>query len=165
MKKNRKNRFNLRQEEFAYQKKYNQYKGMAAVLFFLLIMLVSLLIANINYRTNIRQEKLSLINTKIEKMYHEIVPKAGKTEDELLEVKKALRMKQEKYQMYSVFLQKSMTPLQILKDLSTRISNDIDVEFIDLSIDKNQIKIKGIADSFESVDRLKGRERVRKTAF
>ncbi len=155
MKKNRKNRFNLRQEEFTYQKKYSQYKGMAAVLLLLLIMVGSLLIANITYRTNIRQEKLSLINTKIDKIYHEIFPKAGKTEDELSEVKKALRVKQEKYQMYSVFLQKSMTHLQILKDLSTRVSKDIDVEFIDLSIDKNQIKIKGVADSFESVDRLK----------
>ena len=54
-----------------------------------------------------------------------------------------------------MFSQKSLTHLQILKDLSSQIPKEIEVEFVNVSIDRNQIKIKGIADSFESVDRLK----------
>ena len=155
VKKNKKNRFNLRQEELAYQKKYTQFIRPALGLLLLFSVATFLLLINIYYRTSIQQKKLDRINTKIHQIYNKIFPEAGKTNNELLQTKKELKSEKEKYRAYKVFSQKSLTHLQILKDLSVQIPNEIEVEFVNLSIDRNQIKIKGIADSFESVDRLK----------
>lgn len=155
VKKNKKNRFNLRQEEFVYQKKYSQFKGMAFALLVLFGVAISLLGVNIYYQTTIQQKKLDRINTRIQQIYSKVFPGVGDNHDELLQTRKALKIEKEKYRAYKVFSQKSLTHLQILKDLSSQISKEIEVEFVNVSIDRNQIKIKGIADSFESVDRLK----------
>jgi len=155
VKKNKKNRFNLRQEEFVYQKKYSQFKGMAFALLGLFGVAISLLGVNIYYQTTIKQKKLDRINTRIQQVYSKVFPGADDNHDELLQTRKALKVEKEKYRAYKVFSQKALTHLQILKDLSSQIPKEIEVEFVNVSIDRNQIKIKGIADSFESVDRLK----------
>ncbi|MEW6378488.1 MAG: pilus assembly protein PilM [bacterium] len=153
--KDRKSRFNLRQEDLVFQKKYSQYKEMALVLAVLLVVAASLLTVNIHYRTTVQQKKLNQINRDIYQVYREILPAAKGAGNELEQVKKALNKEREKYEIYKTFAGKSLTHLEIFRDLSIRISDEIKVEFLDLSIDKNQIKIKGIADSFEAVDRLK----------
>jgi len=155
VKKDKKNRFNLRQEEFVYQKKYSQFKGMAFSLLVLFGVAISLLGVNIYYQTNIQQKKLDRINTRIQQVYSKVFLGASENHNELQQTKKALKVEKEKYRAYKVFSQKSLTHLQILKDLSSQIPKEIEVEFVNVSIDRNQIKIKGIADSFESVDRLK----------
>ncbi|MEW5804356.1 MAG: pilus assembly protein PilM [bacterium] len=156
-KKDKKSRLNLRQEELAYQRKYTQFKEMAIVLVVLIIATVSLLTLNIRYRTTVQQEKLNQINHDINQIYQEIFPGAKHVDDELLEAKKALNAEKERYKIYKIFAHKFLTHLDILKDLSIQAPEEIQVEFVDLSIDKNQVKIKGIADSFESIDRLKNR--------
>jgi Tfp pilus assembly protein PilN len=155
MKRSKRNQFNLRQEELGYQKKYSQFKGMSAVLGLLLGLAISLSMVNIHYRIGIQREKLGRINEKIHHVFQELFPKGASTEDELLQTRKVLKAEKEKYKVYSVFFQGALTHLEIMKDLSLQVPREIQVELIDLSIDRNQIKIKGIADSFESVDRLK----------
>lgn len=155
VRKDRKSRFNLRQEELAFQKKYSQYKEMALVLALLLIITVSLLTTNIHYQTTVQQKKLNRINNEIYQVYRETFPAAKNTGDELGQAKRALNMERERYKIYKTFAGKSLTHFETLRDLSIHVSDEIKVEFLDLSIDKNQIKIKGIADSFEAVDRIK----------
>ena len=156
-KKDRRSRFNLRQEELSYQKKYSQFKEMAAVLTVLAIMTVSLLTINIHYKTTVQQKKLNQINQEIFRIYKEIFPGAKAVHNELLQARKAMDAEKERYRIYKMFAHKSLTHLEILKDLSIQTPDEIKVEFIDLTIDKNQVKIKGIADSFEAIDRLKNR--------
>jgi len=156
-KKDKKSRFNLRQEELAYQKKYSQFKEMALVLTVLAIVTVSLLTLNIHYKTTVQQKKLNQINQQIDQIYKEIFPGAKSVNNELLQARKAMDAEKERYRIYKIFAHKSLTHLEILKDLSVQTPDEIKVQFIDLTIDKNQVKIKGIADSFEAIDRLKNR--------
>lgn len=156
VRKDRRSRFNLRQEELAFQKKYSQYKEMAIVLAGLLILAISLLTLNIYYRTTVQQAKLNQINQEIRQVYQQMFPSAKSSAgDELAQAKKAIEVEREKYKIYKAFTHKSLTHLEILRDLSIYIPEEIKVELFDLSIDKNQVKIKGVADSFEAVDRLK----------
>jgi Tfp pilus assembly PilM family ATPase/Tfp pilus assembly protein PilN len=156
-KKDKRSKFNLRQEELAYQKKYSQFKEMSIVLTVLAIMTISLLTLNIHYKTTVQQKKLNQTNQEIYQIYKEIFPGAKAGNNELLQARKAMDAEKEKYRIYKMFAHKSLTHLEILKDLSVQVPDEIKVEFIDLTIDKNQVKIKGIADSFEAIDRIKNR--------
>lgn len=155
LKRHRRSRVNLRQDELSYQRRYTQYKGMATVLSVLATFSIFLFLTNIHIQTDLYQQELSRINRKIKQISGQITTDNLKPYQEVTEAERFVKIEKEKYKTYGVLLQKSLTHLEMLKGLSIHIPQEVKVEFIDLSIDRNQIKIKGSADSVESVDKLK----------
>ena len=146
-------RMNFRQDELAHRidlrKLGRELRWTAGLAAAVLLLACGSEIASIALQSR-RAEQVEGQTTRL---YQEAFPGKPVPRSVLTAMKEAVRKSQQRADTLGIY-RGNLSALQVLTEISSRVPEDLDVIFEELSIDRQVIQIKGHSPSFENVDRL-----------
>lgn len=145
-------RMNFRRKEFAVRLDLGRYRrdfGGTGVL-----AAVALLLAIVSFgvSTALESRRASTIETEIARLYSEALP--GPVPASVgTGLREAVRAANERAEFLGVY-RGNLSALDVLTEISRRIPPDLDILFEELSIDRQTVRMRVYAKSFEAADRL-----------
>jgi general secretion pathway protein L len=102
----------------------------------------------------LQSRRAELVERQTARLYQEAFPGRPVSGSVLAAMKEAVRGTQQRADTLGIY-RGNLSALQVLAEISSRVPEDLDVIFEELSIDRQVIQIKGHSPSFGSVDRLR----------
>jgi general secretion pathway protein L len=102
----------------------------------------------------LQSRRAERVEQQTARLYQEVFPGKPVPRSILAAMKEAVRKSQQRADTLGIY-RGNLSALQVLTEISSRVPQDLDVIFEELSIDRQVIQIKGHSPSFENVDRLK----------
>ena len=93
------------------------------------------------------------VETEIARLHQEAFPGTSVPDNAVAAMREAVRDANERAEFLGVY-RGNLSALDVLTEISRRVPSDLDVGFEELSIDKQTIRIRVYATSFEAADRL-----------
>jgi general secretion pathway protein L len=149
-----KTRMNFRQDELArridLRKVGREMRWTAALAGIALLLACASAVANLA----LQSRRAELVEQQTARLYQEAFPGRPVSGSVLAAMKEAVRSTQQRAETLGIY-RGNLSALQVLAEISSRVPEDLDVIFEELSIDRQVIQIKGHSPSFGSVDRLR----------
>ncbi|UCH21757.1 MAG: pilus assembly protein PilM [Deltaproteobacteria bacterium] len=145
---------NFRKGPFAVKKRWAEHKKSLIRTGILAVAVLLLALANIVVDFYAKQQKLDTLNTQIGTIFKSTFPDVERIVDPVQQ----MRVKIEEVRRVSLSPEKSVNNKQmvdILNEISNRISKQINVEFTRLVIGEDSVLISGDTAAFNSVDEMK----------
>jgi general secretion pathway protein L len=144
---------NFRQDEFAQRLDLSRYRrdfGTTAVL-----AAVVALLAVVSFATGaiLQARDAGRVEARIAKLYSDAFPKKPVPDDPVAAMRDAVRDAGQRAEYLGVY-RGNLSALDLLAEISRRVPQNLEVVFEELSIDRQTIRIKATAQSFEAADRL-----------
>jgi general secretion pathway protein L len=115
-----------------------------------------LLLFNVVVDSYTMHRRISRLNRQITEIYKSTFPEAKKIQDPYLEMQANLKQAK-KQSLFHADTGPHVRRIDILNDISKRISKETDVDITRLVINPQSVLISGNTDNFNSVDDIKGR--------
>jgi len=120
------------------------------------IIVICFLIADLTVDYYLMKKRYDMLERKITRVYRDTFPGAGRIVDPLKQMK--IKLKEVKGGSGSLPSTDSETSvIDILRDISVRISKSLDVHLTTTVISPENVRISGVTDTFNTVDGIKGR--------
>jgi general secretion pathway protein L len=148
-----KTRMDFRQDEFAVRLDLGRYRSELAWPLGLAITAVILGLVSIATSTGLESHRASQMEEQIEQLYTEAFPGQALPENPLAALRKEIASATSRAEFLGVY-RGNLSALDLLAEISKRVPKDLDVVFDELSIDRQIIRMRVYAKSFESADRL-----------
>ncbi len=104
-----------------------------------------------------RKTQLDAVNADIKRVFTQAMPGTKTVVDEVAQLKQRIAEDEERARTLGGLLTREISPLRVLKELSSRIPADVKVEFRDFAAEQDRVRIEGETDSFESIDKIKAK--------
>jgi general secretion pathway protein L len=146
-------RMNLRQDEFARRADFSRFRReYASTGIFAAIVAV---IALVSFATSavIESRAAGSVEGEIAELYRGVFPDGPIPDNPLAAMREAVREAEERAEFLGVY-RGNLSALDVFTEISKRVPKDLDVGFEELSIDKQTIRLRVAAQTFEAADRL-----------
>ncbi len=146
---------NLRREEFASSQKAQRARGRLKILVSYAFILGVLGIAAFLLNYSLKERRYQDLKAEIRKEFSQALPEVKRVVNELQQMK--ARVQEERAKLGSLGGGGgSGSPLEILRELSLMVDPAMKVRVTELIVDPEAIEVNGEADSFDTVNQLKG---------
>lgn len=145
--------YNFRQDEFARRLDLGRYRrdfGATAVLAAIVLVLA---LVSFGTRSAFESRGAGDAEARIRAIYEQTLPGRPVPDDPARELREAVRDAQARAEFLGVY-SGNRSALDLLQEISARVPPELDLNFEELSIDGQTIRIRVIAKSFEAADRL-----------
>lgn len=146
---------NLRKEEFTPPGQDREFKNRAAFIAIPLIILALLFVFNAYQKIQMKEERYKVLRNQIRSVFTQTFPDINNIVSEIDQLKAKLKEEQAKATAYGGSIGAQLSALDLLRELSSRISKDTKVDVSELIVDQDAVRLSGETDSFDSVDNLK----------
>ncbi|HUU39447.1 MAG TPA: pilus assembly protein PilM [Desulfatiglandales bacterium] len=146
--------FNFRQDEFEVEKKYFRFKKTIIKVGVLLLIILSLLIADLGVDYYSLKKRYKILGNQITEIFRQTLPDIKTIVDPVQQ----MRVKINEMQTSNLSLPgigADHKVLDLLRDISMRIPESLDMKIMMMSIDPEIVQIKGVTDTFNTVDNVK----------
>ena len=146
-------RMNLRQDEFARRANFSRVRreyGSTGILAGIVAVL-----ALVSFTTGavLESREAGGVEQQIEALYREVFPDGALPEHPIAAMREAVRDAEQRAEFLGVY-RGNLSALDVLTEISRRVPKDLDVGFEELAIDKQTIRLRVYAKTFEAADRL-----------
>jgi type IV pilus assembly protein PilM len=148
-----KTRMDFRQEEFAVRLDLGRYRRELSWPLGLAACAVILGLVNLGTATGLERHRASQMEEQIEQLYTEAFPGQALPENPLAALRQEITSATSRAEFLGVY-RGNLSALDLLTEISKLVPKDLDVIFDELSIDRQIIRMRVYATSFESADRL-----------
>ena len=145
--------FNFRQDVFAQRLDLSRYRRDFGATAVLVAIVLALALLSFSTRAILESRGAGDVEGQIAALYAQAFPGQELPANPVRELREALRQSQERAEFLGVY-SGNRSALDLLQEISARVSQDLDVLFEELSIDGQTIHIRVVATSFEAADRL-----------
>jgi general secretion pathway protein L len=147
---------NFRRDEFTFRSEVKEIKG--KILYAGILMLTLLLLVSFDFylKLNMKQGHYEDLNGEIRRVFTSTFPEIKNIVNEVKQMKvKVEELKSEPLLLSEVGVE-GMSVLDLMREVTLRIPDEVPVDVRDLVISKGRVAITGETDSFESIDKIKG---------
>jgi len=148
-----KTRMDFRQGEFAVRLDLGRYRRDLAWPLGLAACALVLGLVNIGTSTGLERHRARQMETKIEQLYTEAFPGQAPTSNPIASLRQEIASATSRAEFLGVY-RGNLSALDLLTEISKLVPKDLDVVLDELSIDRQIIRMRVYATSFESADRL-----------
>jgi type IV pilus assembly protein PilM len=146
---------NFRQEEFALRKSYDEIRGQALSLGGAVALLVGLALFDLYYHLHHKEMHYAQLQEQVGALFRETFPEARRVTNEVAQARERLREIETNLRGVSTLSGPQGSALEMLRELSVRLPQNLEVKITDLTISTEGIGISGETQSFDGVDNLK----------
>jgi general secretion pathway protein L len=146
-------RMNLRQDEFARRADFSRVRrefGSTAVL---AAIVAALALVSFSTGAMLESNAAGGVEAQIAALYREAFPDGPMPEDPVAAMREAVRDAEDRAEFLGVY-RGNLSALDVFTEISRRVPKDLDVGLEELSIDKQTVRLRVEATSFEAADRL-----------
>jgi len=144
---------NLRQDDFARRLDFSRYRREFGTTGVLAAVVAGLALVSFSTGAVLESRRASQVEQRIETLYQEAFPGQAVPPNPVAAMREAVREAEDRAEFLGVY-RGNLSALDVLTVISQRVPDDLDVVFEELSIDKQTIRIRVFAKSFEAADRL-----------
>ena len=145
-------RMNFRREEFAVRLDLGRYRRDFGWTGLLAAVTVLLAIVSFGVNTVLESRRASAIEAEIAHLYSEAIP-GPVPASAVAGLREAVRAANDRAEFLGVY-RGNLSALDVLTEISKRVPPDLDIVFEELSIDRQTVRMRVYAKSFEAADRL-----------
>jgi hypothetical protein len=143
---------NLLKEEFKPKMKgYVSIKEFT-ILGILLLLLLSFSTANLMFDLNFKKDQISSLNSMLDQISMKYFNKPGVSGEETKQLLGDVQIRIKRIQNAT---DRRFSCTQILKEFTSSLPVDVDVEYTDIIVERNHIKFLGKTETFSDIDRIK----------
>ena len=146
-------RMNLRQDEFARRADFSRFRREYGTTGILAAVVAILALVSFGTGAMIESRAAGGVEQQIEALYREAVPDGPMPANPLAAMRDAVREAEERAEFLGVY-RGNLSALDVFTEISKLVPKDLDVGFEELSIDKQTIRLRVAAQTFEAADRL-----------
>jgi len=146
-------RLNLRQDDFARRADFSRVRREFGSTGILAAVVAGLALVSFSTGAALESREAGRVEQQITALYAEAFPGGAVPEDPLPAMRTAVSEAQERAEFLGVY-RGNMSALDVLTEISRRVPRDLDVGFEELSIDKQTVRLRVYAKTFEAADRL-----------
>ena len=146
---------NFRKEEFAFRSEIKEIKGKvlsAGILMLVIILLVSF---DFYLRLDMKQRHCEDLSAQIRKVFTNTLPEVKNIVNEVQQMRSKIQEVKKGSLFFSEAGEEGMSVLDLMREITLRIPEDVTVDVKNLAIDRGRVAITGETDSFESVDKIR----------
>ena len=146
---------NFRRDEFAFQSEVKEIKG--KFLYAGIWMLALLLLVSFDFylKLNAKQKHYEDLNGEIRRVFTSSLPEIKNIVNEVQQMRAKIEELKRDPLLSSEAGMEGMSVLELMREITLRIPEDVRVDMKDLAINEGRVAITGETDSFESVDKIK----------
>ena len=145
----------FRREEFTLRKSYEEMRGQLISLGVAGALLVGLSLFHLYYQLGTKEHRNKDLQGQVETIFRDTFPDVRRSGNEIVQVREKLRELETKLKGIGTLGGLQGSSLEMLRELSVRIPQNLRVKIVDLSISIEGIGISGETNSFDGVDTLK----------
>ncbi|HXH10452.1 MAG TPA: type IV pilus assembly protein PilM [Alphaproteobacteria bacterium] len=146
---------NFRQEEFALRKSYEEIRGQLLSLGGVAAFLVGLALFDLYYHLHNKEIHYAQLQDQVEALFRETFPDVRRVTNEVAQARERLREIETNLRGVGSLSGPQGSSLEMLRELSVRLPQNLEVKITDLTISTEGIGISGETQSFDGVDNLK----------
>lgn len=146
-------RLNLRQDDFGRRIDFSRYRREFGTTGVLGAVVAGLALVSFTTGAVLESRRASQVESRIEALYGEAFPGRPVPSNPVAAMREAVRQAEDRAEYLGVY-RGNLSALDVLTEISRRVPADLDVVFEELSIDKQTVRIRVLAKSFEAADRL-----------
>jgi general secretion pathway protein L len=147
-------RMNFRQQEFARRVDFRRLSNEMRSTSVLLAVVVVLALASGIMRMSVQNQQAGRVEEQVEALYREAFPDQPVPENMLTAMRNGVRDARDRADLLGVYAG-NLSALDLLTELSARVPPELPILFEELNIDRQMVRVRGHAESFENVDRLR----------
>jgi hypothetical protein len=144
---------NFRQDEFARRVDLSRYRRDLGPTGILAAIVLVLGLISMGSSTLLEARRAAAVEAQIGALYAGAFPNQAVPENPVTALRRAVAEANERAEFLGVY-RGNLSALDLLTEISRRIPKDLDLAFEELSIDRQIIRIKVVAKTFEAADRL-----------
>jgi len=146
---------NLLQGPFAPARSGGPWKRLAAVGGAYLGVLLILWGVAVWVQSSYLDTQYQALRDQIRNAFREALPRVQTIVSEVDQMRTAVRDLEGRAQSLGSLVDREAAPLRILREISTRIPKDLEVEFRDFTVEEGRVRIEGVTTSFDAIDKIK----------
>jgi general secretion pathway protein L len=146
---------NFRQEAFTLRKSYDEIRGQLLSLGGIVALLVGLALFNLYYHLHNKEIHHAQLQQQVAAVFQETFPDVRRVTNELGQARERLREIEANLRGVGTLSGPQGSALEMLRELSVRLPQNLPVKITDLTISAEGIGISGETQSFDGVDNLK----------
>jgi hypothetical protein len=148
-----KTRVNFRQDEFAVRLDFGRYRRDLTWPLVLAAAATILALVNIGTSTVLEGYRAGRVEEQIEQLYTQLFPGESLPRSVIPALREKVRSANERAEFLGVY-RGNLSALDLLTEISKLVPEDLDLVFDELSIDRQIVRMRVYAKSFEAADRL-----------
>ncbi|MBE0617569.1 MAG: PilN domain-containing protein, partial [Proteobacteria bacterium] len=146
---------NLLQGPFAQTQEAGPWKRLAVVAGAYLGLLVALWGVGVWSESAYREAQYDALRARTREVFRQALPKVQNIVSEVDQMSTAVRELEGRAQSLGSLVDRDVSPPRILREISSRIPKDLEVEFRDYAVEEGRVRIEGVTASFDAIDRIK----------
>jgi type IV pilus assembly protein PilM len=145
----------FRREEYALRKSYEEIRGQLLSLGGMVALLVGLALFDMYYHLHTKEIHYAQLQSQVAALFRETFPDVRRVNNEVLYARERLREIETNLRGVGTLSGPQGSALEMFRELSVRIPQNLQVKVTDLTISTEGISISGETQSFDGVDILK----------
>ena len=146
---------NLLQGPFAPTTGVGPWKSTGVQVGIYLLLLLGLWGAGAWIKVSYEETQYRALGASIRDAFRKALPEVKNVVSEIDQMRARVEELEGRAQSLGSLVDREVTTLRILREVSTRIPKDLEVEFRDLSVEEGRIRVEGVTGSFDAIDRIK----------
>ncbi len=95
------------------------------------------------------------LRSAVRQVFRETLPDVTHVVSEVDQMRARVQALEERARSLGSLVDREVSPLRILREISARIPKDLEVEFRDFQVEEGRVRIEGVTTSFDAIDRIK----------
>jgi len=146
--------FNFRKGEFEVRRRYLGFMKLMRNVVIFLVIIVSLFIADLGTEYYFLKKRYMMLDNQISQIFRQTLPEVTRIVDPVQQMRtKINEIKASDLSLPGIGREQKV--LDLLRDISIRISGSLDVKVLNMVVDPETVQIKGKTDTFNTVDSIK----------
>lgn len=146
---------NFRRDEFAFRSEVKEIKGKIICAGICLLTLLLLVSFDFYLKLDMKQRHYEDLNSQIRKVFTSTLPEIKHIVNEVQQMRVKVEELKREPLLFSEAGVAGMSVLDLMREITLQIPEDVSVDIRDLAINKGRVAITGETNSFESVDKIK----------
>ena len=102
-----------------------------------------------------RGAQYQVLRDEIRQVFREALPNVTNVVSEIDQMRSEVRELESRAASLGSLVDWEVSPLRVLREISTRIPPELEVEFRDFTVEEGRVRVEGVTTSFDSIDKIK----------
>lgn len=102
-----------------------------------------------------RDSQLQTLRGEVREVFRQALPEVTNVVSEIDQLRTAVRELESRAASLGSLVDSEVSPLRILREISSRIPPEIEVEFRDFTVEEGRVRVEGVTTSFDAIDKIK----------
>ena len=95
------------------------------------------------------------LRSAVRQVFRKTLPDVTNVVSEVDQMRARVQALEDRARSLGSLVDREVSPLRILREISARIPKDLEVEFRDFQVEEGRVRIEGVTTSFDAIDRIK----------